>query len=299
LRFDLKQRTLSDPAETRRACAPGSSCVDRDSLESGGDDEVFRGSIEARDAPKRHETLRGKGEEGAARIKPEVREHLRGRNLGDGTAGGHARNSRITAWSGIHCARAGIGPIRQGCRSLGLPLAGRAAARAVMAFHAALAVVRRRVDLLRPRHGRGGDLRGRDQHDEKRSRQEPAARLVDQNGTVSGSHEGCLQESRRTRSIDGVRPTILQGQRSGVKGHPLLPETRACRRPIPGHRRARKQRVPRGSQRRVRCPCARSALDPNAGPSRIGRFRSLRFGHTEDGVVRQRGDPLALGPRRP
>ncbi len=75
---------VSDPADTQRARVRKSGCVDRDSLESG-DNEMFRGSIEAGGSPSWEEAQRGDREETHRISGEEVATHGKSGELAEGT----------------------------------------------------------------------------------------------------------------------------------------------------------------------------------------------------------------------
>jgi hypothetical protein len=190
-RCDLTQRTLCYPASARRTRLRELGCVCGDSLESG-EEEAFRGSVEAGDPPSRVERFGFVQDTDAARVEPQMRENHQGRALAERVAGWRARKPMSTAWGGMHHTRACRGAVRLR-RVLGRPvawLAVAAATRLALAFRGTLAIVRHRVDASRRRHRRGGDLSSRRQRDDQHGRQERAARLVDLGRTTLGSQLG-------------------------------------------------------------------------------------------------------------
>lgn len=88
---DVTRRMLSDPADTQRARGRKSGCVNRDSLESG-DNEMFRGSIEAGGSPSWEEAQRGDREETDRISGAEVPAHGKSGQLAEGT------NRRWGSW---------------------------------------------------------------------------------------------------------------------------------------------------------------------------------------------------------
>ena len=73
-RCDVTQRTLSDPADTPRVRRRGPCCVDCDGLESG-EDEAFRGPIEAGGPLIWEEPVSGKRQQAADRVEPQMPEY--------------------------------------------------------------------------------------------------------------------------------------------------------------------------------------------------------------------------------
>jgi hypothetical protein len=186
------RRTLCYPAQARRARRRRSACVCGDGLESG-EAEAFRGSIEAGGPLRRADAERGGKNDAPVGSYRRMHGHRKDQTRLDLTTRLVIRKRWITARRGIQArARIGGARLRGRFRSLssGLPGAWSAAARAAMAFRAALAVVRYGLRALSPRHRFGEDLLCRAQRNEHHDRQVQAAALADLFSTNLRSQDG-------------------------------------------------------------------------------------------------------------